>query len=91
MLVRVYERYSLAGGNRVSMSVSVLAVEGGWMRSRGSPAGGRRDWTLTAWTAATWTPTDADPELGADPATRHPDLTMHAPAGAVGRNPLSWR
>ena len=28
MLVRVYERYSFTGGNRVSMSVSVLAADG---------------------------------------------------------------
>ena len=28
MLVRVYERYSASGGNRVSLCVSVLAAEG---------------------------------------------------------------
>ncbi len=27
MLIRVYERYSMAGGNRVSLCISVLAVD----------------------------------------------------------------
>jgi len=39
MVVRVYERYSAVGGNRVSLSISILAV-GGQMKVSAITSGG---------------------------------------------------